>query len=38
VLQQKMRVSRSVLDKLTNDDLSAFRKRLRDRNVTVLIM
>ncbi|MFI5310585.1 MAG: sialidase, partial [Gemmatimonadales bacterium] len=38
VLQQKMRASRAVLDKLTNDDLSAFRKRLRDRNVTVLIM
>jgi photosystem II stability/assembly factor-like uncharacterized protein len=38
VLQQKMRASRVALDKLTNDDLSAFRKRLRDRNVTVLIM
>ncbi|HVT39573.1 MAG TPA: hypothetical protein VHE78_11045 [Gemmatimonadaceae bacterium] len=38
VLQQRMRASRAALDKLTNESLAAFRKRLRDRNVSVLIM
>ena len=38
VLQQRVRTSRGALDRLTNENLAAFRKRLRDRNVSVLIM
>ena len=38
VLEQRMRASRAVIDKLTSEDLAAFRKRLRDRNISVLIM
>jgi hypothetical protein len=38
VLQQRMRATRASLDKLTNENLAAFRKRLRDRNISVLIM
>ncbi|MBX9928820.1 MAG: hypothetical protein K2X99_07895, partial [Gemmatimonadaceae bacterium] len=38
VLKKRMQDAKAALDKLTADDLAAFKKRLRDRNAPTLIM